>query len=98
MVTRPAAFRTRAAAASDASSHRDAAAGGVEQAVDQVQVARPAAGRADGQLAGDRRLAGRGEGGGLLVADVFPGDRAVPAQGVGAAHQGRALAGARAAR
>ena len=68
--------------------HRHAAAVGVEQAIDQVQVAWPAAGRAHRELAGKGRLAGRGERGGLLVAYVFPGDCAVPAQRVGESVQG----------
>ena len=68
--------------------HRDPAAVGVEQAVDQVQVARPAAGRAHRQLPGQRRLRGRRERRGLLVPDVLPGDRAVPAQRVGEPVQG----------
>ena len=63
--------------------HRDPAAVGVEQAVDQVQVARSAAGRAHRQLPGQRRLRGRRERGRLLVPDVLPGDRAVPAHRVG---------------
>ena len=54
--------------------HRDAAALGVEQAVDQMQVAGPAAARADRQLSGQRGVGGRGERGGLLVTDVLPDD------------------------
>ena len=63
--------------------HRDPAAVGVEQAVDQVQVARSAAGRAHRQFPGQRRLGGRRERGRLLVPDVLPGDRAVAAHRVG---------------
>jgi len=63
--------------------HRDPAAVGVEQAVDQVQVARPAARRAHRQLAGQRGLARRRERRRLLVPHVLPGDPAVAAQRVG---------------
>ncbi len=63
--------------------HRHPAAVRVEQAVDQVQVARPAARRAHRKLPGQRRLRGRGERRGLLVADVLPGDAARPAQRIG---------------
>jgi hypothetical protein len=52
--------------------HRHPAAVGVEQPVDQMQVARPAAACADRKLARDRRLAGCGERGNLLVAHVLP--------------------------
>jgi len=55
----------------------------VVQAVDEVQVARPAAARAYSQLPGQRRLGGRRERGGLLVPDMLPGNLAVPAQRVG---------------
>ena len=54
--------------------HRHAAAMTVEQAVDQVQVAGPAASGADRELAGEMRLGARGEGGGLLVPHVDPVD------------------------
>jgi hypothetical protein len=63
--------------------HRHPAPVGVEQAVDQVQVARPAAARADRQLTSQRRLRARRERGRLLVPHVLPGDPAVPAQRVG---------------
>ncbi len=54
--------------------HRHAAALRVEQAVDQVQVARSAAACAHRQLSGQRGV-GRGcERGGLLVTDVLPSD------------------------
>jgi hypothetical protein len=68
--------------------HRHSAAVGVEQSIDQMQVARTAAGGADRQLAGDRGLAGCGERGRLLVTDVLPRQAAVAAQGVGEAVQG----------
>ena len=51
-----------------------------------MQVARPAAAGADGELAGQVRLGAGGEGGGLLVAHVHPVDAAGP-QGVGEAVQ-----------
>src|SRR6202034_3434405 len=63
--------------------HRHPAAVGVEQAVDQVQVAGPAAARADRELAGQRRLAARRERGRLLVPDVLPDDAAVAAHRIG---------------
>src|SRR4051812_14008667 len=53
-----------------------------------MQVARPAAGGAHGQLTGDRRFAGRRERRRLLVPDVLPTQLAVAAQGVGEAVQG----------
>jgi hypothetical protein len=53
---------------------RHSAAVGVEQAIDQVQVARPAAAGTHGQFAGQGRLASRCERGGLLVAYVLPDD------------------------
>jgi hypothetical protein len=65
--------------------HRHATAVGVEQAVDQMQVAGPAAGRADRQLSRHRRLAGGSERRRLLVAHVLPRDLAVAAQRVGEA-------------
>ncbi len=49
-----------------------AAALRVEESVDQMQVARPATARADRELAGERGVGGRGEGGGLLVTHVLP--------------------------
>ena len=52
--------------------HRHAAALRVEEAVDQMQVARSAAARADRKLSGQRGLGGRREGGGLLVTHVLP--------------------------
>ena len=50
--------------------HRNAAAMAVEQAVDQVQVARPAAAGADRELAGQLRLGAGGERRHLLVAHM----------------------------
>jgi hypothetical protein len=52
--------------------HRHPAPVGVEQAVDEVEVARPAARRTDRKIAGDRRLSGGAEGRRLLVADMGP--------------------------
>ena len=63
--------------------HRHPAAVRVEQPVDQVQVARPAAARAHRQLPGQRRLRRRREPRGLLMPDVLPGELAVAAQRVG---------------
>lgn len=63
--------------------HRHAAALRIEQPVDQVQIAWAATTRTHGQLAGQRGVGGRGEGGGLLVADVLPGDLAAAPDGVG---------------
>jgi hypothetical protein len=65
----------------------DAAPAGVEQPVDQVGVAGPAAGGAHGELPGQGRLGRRREGGGLLVPYVQPLDAAVAAQRVGKAVQ-----------
>jgi len=53
---------------------RHAAALAVEQAVDQVEVARPAASGADRELAGEMGFGAGGEGRGLLVAHVDPVD------------------------
>ena len=54
--------------------HRNPAALRVEQTVDQMQVARPAAAGADRKLSGQRRIGGRRERGRLLVTDVLPSD------------------------
>ena len=54
--------------------HRNPVAVAVVQAVDQVQVAGPAAAGADGELAGDLRLGAGGERGRLLVAHMHPAD------------------------
>ena len=59
------------------------AAVGVEQAVDQVQVARPAASSAYRQFPGQRRLPGSRERGRLLMTHMVPGDPPGPAQRVG---------------
>ena len=63
--------------------HRYPAAVGVEQAVDQVQVAGPATARAHCHLPGQRRLGGGREPGGLLMSHVLPGDCPVAAQRIG---------------
>ena len=65
--------------------HRDARAVAVEQAIDEVQIARPAAARADGELAGQMRLGAGRERRDLLVPDMDPLDLALPAQRVGQA-------------
>ena len=62
--------------------HRHPAAVGIEEAVDQVQVAGPAAGGHHRQLSGDGGLASGCKRRRLFVADVFPADRAVAAQRV----------------
>ena len=59
----------------------------VEQAVDEMQVARPAAARADRELAGQVGLGAGRESGGLLVPDMDPLDLALPAHRVGEAVQ-----------
>jgi len=48
----------------------------VEQPVDEMQIARPAASRAYGELAGQVSFGPGGEGCGFLVPRVNPGDRA----------------------
>jgi len=63
--------------------HWDPSAVGVEQAVDEVQVSRAAAGGAYGQLPRHRRLAGGRERCRLLVTHVLPHDLIVATQGVG---------------
>ena len=60
--------------------HRRSAAMGIEQAIDEVEVARPAGARAYRQPPGGLRLAGGGKGGDLLVPDVHPTDRLALAQ------------------
>ncbi len=67
--------------------HRHTRAVAVEQAVDQVQIARAAASRADRELAGQMRLGSGREGRNLLVPDMEPLDLALPADGVGQAVQ-----------
>jgi hypothetical protein len=59
----------------------------VEQTVDQVQIARPAAARADRELAREMRLGAGRERGDLLVPDMDPFDPALAAQRVGQAIQ-----------
>ena len=60
--------------------HGRAAAMRIEQAVDEMKVARPAGTGADRKLTGNLRLAGRREGGDLLVTDVNPFDLVLPTQ------------------
>ena len=67
--------------------HRRAAAVSVEQAVDEMQIARAAGAGADRELAGDLRFAGRGEGCGFLVPHVDPFDVLAFAQRLGEAVQ-----------
>ena len=61
----------------------DAGAVTVEQAIDEVQIARPAAARADGELTRQMRFGARREGGYLLVPDVEPLDLALSANRIG---------------
>ena len=65
--------------------HRNTRAVAIEQAVDKVQVARPAASGADRELTCQMRLGARRECGNLLVPDVNPLDFSVTADGVGQA-------------
>lgn len=62
--------------------HRRMAAMALEQPIDQVQVARPAASGADREFAGDRSLAAGGEGRHFLMADMHPVDAAETPQAV----------------
>jgi len=63
--------------------HRNAGALRVVEPVDQVQIPGPAAAHAYRKLTGQRRVGGRGERGGLLMADGFPGDGIRAADRVG---------------
>jgi hypothetical protein len=65
------------------SKHRDTRPVTIEKAIDQVQIARPAAPCADSELAGQVRLRTRREGGNLLVPDVHPLDIALTTKRVG---------------
>ena len=67
--------------------HRHAAAMAVEQAVDQVQVARAAAAGAHRELAAEMRLGAGSEGAGLLVAHMHPFDGVGSAQRIADAVQ-----------
>ncbi len=67
--------------------YRRAAAVRIEQAVDEMQIARAARPRADGKLAGDLGFARGGEGGNLFMPDVNPVDRLSLAQRIGEAIQ-----------
>ena len=63
--------------------HRRAAAMGVVEPVDEVQVARPAAPGTDGELARQMRLSSGRERGDFLVPDVNPLDLSLAPNGVG---------------
>ena len=63
--------------------HGDPRALGVEEPVDEVEVAGSAAARADREFTGQGGLAAGGEGGGFLVADVNPFELRVDAQRIG---------------
>ena len=67
--------------------HRSAAAVGVEQAVDEMEVARTAGSGADGKLARDLRFARGREGSHLLMPDVNPIDGLSFSQRIGQAVQ-----------
>jgi hypothetical protein len=67
---------------------RHPAAVAVVQAVDQVQIARTAAARADGQASGEMRFRARGEGRRLLVPHVNPPHALLPANRIGDSVQG----------
>ena len=63
--------------------HRHARAVAIEQAVDEVQVAGPAAAGADRELARQMRFGTGRESGDLLVPDMDPFDLALPADRIG---------------
>src|SRR5882757_2401950 len=67
--------------------HRHARAMAIEQAIDEMQIARPAAAGADGELARQVRLGAGREGGYLLMADMDPFDPALAPNRVGQAVQ-----------
>jgi hypothetical protein len=67
------------------SQNRYAAALAIEQAVDQMQVARTAAAGADRKASGEMGLCSRCESGSLFVPHVDPVNRLSPSQGVGKA-------------
>ncbi len=67
--------------------HRHARPVAIEEAVDQVQVARPAAAGADRERVGQMRLRTRRERGDLLIADMHPFDLALAPDRVGQAVQ-----------
>jgi len=59
------------------------ASGGSQKAVDEVQVARPAASGTNGEIAGQVGLGAGREGGDLFVPHMHPLDLALAADGVG---------------
>ena len=63
--------------------HGNARAVTIEETVDQVQIAWPAAPRADRELAGQVRLGARRESGNFLVSDMHPFDLALAPNRVG---------------
>src|SRR3954453_9398868 len=65
--------------------HGDAAAVCVEEPVDEMEIARPAARRADRELAGYRGLSRGSERGGLLMPEVRPVAPSIPMKGLGEA-------------
>jgi hypothetical protein len=62
--------------------HRNPRAVTIEEAIDEVQIARPAASRADGEPARQMRLGTGSEGGDFLVSDVDPLDLSLAPYGV----------------
>ena len=68
--------------------HRYAAAMGVEQAIDQMQVAWPATAGAYRQFTGQMGFGTGGKRGGLFVAHMDPLDLFLAAQGIGKAVEG----------
>jgi hypothetical protein len=65
--------------------HRHARPVTIEQPVDEMQVAGPAAAGANRELPGQMRLGAGGEGAGLFVAHMHPLDLTLPADGIGEA-------------
>ena len=63
--------------------HRHAGPVTIKQPVDQVQIARPAAAGADGELTRQMGLGASRESGNLLVSDMHPFDLALAAKRVG---------------
>jgi hypothetical protein len=63
--------------------HRHARAMAIEQAVDEMQVTRPATAGAHRELSGQMRLDPCGERTRLFIANVHPSDLALPTNGIG---------------
>ena len=67
--------------------HRHTRAMAVEQAVDEMQIARAATAGADGEGAGEMRVRAGGEGGYFFMAHMDPFDAAMATDGIGQAIQ-----------